>query len=107
MKLNIQERLGLMELLPREGGYAALKELRRAREIFSLTPEEIKEVNYTETPAPVGRGTTIHWDTEKETLKELPVSEYITDEIKKALEKLERDKRLSEQYFTLYEKFVL
>ena len=107
MKLGIQERLGLLELLPKEGGYAALKEIRKAREIFALTPKEIKEVDYTETPLPVGNGITINWDTKKEVVKDLPISEYITGSIKDTLTRMEKNGSMKEQFFTLYEKFVL
>lgn len=107
MNLNIQERLGLLELLPKEGGYAALKEVRKAKETFALTPQEIKDIKYTEKPAPAGNSITINWDTDKEIEKDLPISEYITGSIKDALVKLEKNGSMREQFFTLYEKFVL
>lgn len=106
MLLSVRERLGLLELLPREENYAALKELRKAREIIALTPDEIQEFNYVETPAGSGGRVSITWDTEAEKDSDIPISEYVTNIIKSTLTQLNQDKKLSDQTYNLYEKFV-
>ena len=42
MKLEVHERLALLTLFPKDGDYAALKTFRRAKEMLSFTPEEMK-----------------------------------------------------------------
>jgi len=107
MKLNVAERLQVLELLPQEGKYAALKALRKARETISLTPQEIKEINYVEAPAPAGRGVVITWDVDKEKVREIPFDEYITTVIRDVLVKMDKENKLNERTFSLYEKFVI
>ncbi len=105
MELNIKERLGLLELLPREENYAALKELRKAREVIALTPDEIIEFEFVETPT--GHGSvSITWNTAKEREKDIPLDEYVTTSIQSILSKLDKEKKLSDQTFSLFEKFV-
>lgn len=105
MKLNVQERLGLLELLPKEGKYAALKEFRRAREIFALTPAEIIEYKYKETP--IQGGVNIVWDEKTEKIKDVPITEFVVDTIRDILTKMEKEGHLTQQLFGLYEKFVI
>jgi len=107
MKLNVQERLGLLELLPREGEYAALKEIRKARDCIALTPEEIKLFEYREAPAPSGHGVSITWNPNKEKEVDIPLDVYITTVIINLLSQKEKEKKLTEQAVSLYEKFVV
>ena len=104
MKLTVQERLGLLELLPREGKYAALKEYRRAREVIAINPEEMKAINFKEIP--MQHGATVTWDADKETVRDIPLTEFIMDTVRDLLIKQDKEKHLTEQTFTLYEKFV-
>jgi hypothetical protein len=108
MKLEVHERLTLLTLLPKEGDYAALKTIRRAREMLSFTPAEVEFYQMTTGTAPDGTPQT-HWNTAKaaEAVKDCPVDEYTTNLLRDRLAELSRKKKLTEQYMSVYEKFVL
>jgi len=107
MILEIYERLALLDLLPKEEKYAGMKEIRRAREIFSLTPEEIKSLSYEEIPE--GNRLRVKLDVAKAVAmaKDLPVSEWVTQKIRTLLSELENKGKLNDQTYSLYEKFVV
>lgn len=107
MLLSVGERLGLLQLLPREGEYATLKTLRVARECLAITPDEVKEFGYAEIPTGHGGQVNIQWDVKKERDKDIPLDEYTTSVIVNLLSKMDKEKKLTEQYVTLYEKFVI
>ena len=104
MLLEVQERLALMELLPREGDYAAIKSLRRAREMISFTPDENEALKFEQK----GEGLLV-WDVEKsaELVRDIPVDEWATNQIRQVLIGLSNDKKMTDMHFTLYEKFVI
>lgn len=106
MKLNITERISLFDLLPKEGHFADLITLRKAKEIFALTEQEIVYLQYREEETENGR--MAYFDhTKAEEEKDLPVDEWTTRTIQKALAKIEKDGKLSEKLMTLYVKFVI
>ncbi len=108
MKLEVHERLALLELLPKTGDYAALKTLRRAREMIAFTPKEQKF--YKIVPGVNAEGKPItNWNPNKakEQIKDIPVDEFTTNIIRTELAKLEMEKKLTEQTMSLYEKFVV
>ena len=104
MLLEVQERLALMELLPREGDYAAIRELRRAREMINFTPEENEALKFEQK----GEGILV-WDVKAgvDLVRDIPVSEWATNQIRQKLINLSNDKELTEPHFSLYEKFVI
>lgn len=103
MILEIQERLALLELLPKEGDYAALKTLRRAREIISIGPEENEALEFETKP-----GGILVWNTEAsiDLIRDLPIDEWTTNTIREILINLSNENKLSDMQLTLYEKFV-
>lgn len=107
MKLEVHERLSLLELLAKdEDHYANLKTLRRAREMISFNSDEIKELEFKETIE--GGRSKLAWNTEKgaEMIPDIPVDEWTTHYVRSMLVKLETDGKLKDRYITLYEKFV-
>ena len=108
MKLEVHERIALLGLLPKEGDYAAMKTIRRAKEILSFTPEEIKFYELTSRPGPDGKPQTA-WSTQKATeqVKDVPIDEYTTQLIRDSLADLNKKRKLTEEYMSLYEKFVV
>jgi hypothetical protein len=108
MKLEVHERLALPNLLPTEGEYAALKTLRQAREMFSFTPEEVKFYELRTDKQADGTSKVV-WnvDRAREQVKDCPVTEYIMDVIRTRLVQMNNDKKLTEGYFSLFEKFVM
>jgi len=103
MELQIQERLLLLGLLPREGDYVGLKELRHAKENLSLTPDEWQQFD-----ARYEDGK-LFWNTGKAAgyLADIPLTEYITTLIQEELRDRNKKKKLAENEFSLYEKFIV
>lgn len=108
MKLEVHERIALLQLLPTEGGYAGLKQIRRAREMISFDGDEIKFYEINSGLGADGSPFT-NWNPTKamEQVKDVPVDEYVTDIIRNALVELNRKNKLTDQTMSLYEKFVV
>ena len=104
MILEVFERLALMELLPKEGDFAALKTIRRSRETIAFTAEEQKALAFENAP----NGTLV-WDLEiaAEMQPDLPVDEWTSNKIREILINQSNEGKLKDQVFTLYEKFVI
>ena len=101
MQLNIMERMILLNILPNEGDYSTLKILRQLREELSFSEEEHKIVNFERTPEG------IKWETDKDFTKDISIGPKATQIITECLENLNNTKKLTEQLFPLYEKFVV
>ena len=103
MLLEVQERLALLELLTREGDFAAIKTVRRAREMIDFTPDERQELKFEQ------KGTTLVWNLEVgiEMLRDIPVDEWTSNKIRDILINLSNENKLTDMHFTLYEKFVV
>jgi hypothetical protein len=101
MELNIPERLYVLELLPKEGTYADVKEIRRAREIIALNNKDLKAVDF------VPESQKYNLDKANTYIIDLPVSEWMTNTIRGILVKLEHDRKLPEGMVSIYEKFVI
>lgn len=103
MQLNIFERIVLIDLLPKEGHYADLKALRVAREVLSLTKEEIEDIGYFEQDGKaffdIQKGTDLY--------KEFPISEWVTYTVQSVLAKKDKEGKLEEKCVTLFDKFVI
>ena len=104
-KLNVSERFALLGLLPSEGNFATLKVVRKLREALSLTEEEIKHFEVKQIPTSGGQ-TQLTWSPEKATeTKDFEFGEFAEEMIKAKLKKLEEDKKLTNEHFSIYEKF--
>lgn len=102
MKLLIQERLLLLDMLPKEGDWASLKEVRRARETLSITAKEKEEYQITYD------GSQYKWNVKGQSyLKDLPMSEWMTATIQDELRDRNKKKKLQEREMSLYEKFIV
>ena len=108
MKLVVHERIALVGLLPMKGDYAALKTLRRAKEILSFTPEELELYEIKSVAGPDGKPN-ITWNAEMASkhVKDCPVDEFTTNVIRDKLAELNKKRELTEQYMSVYEKFVV
>ncbi len=108
MLLEVHERFQLVQMLPAEGKYEALKTIRRQRESLSFEPEEIKTLSLTSNTNPDGTVSNT-WDGSKAPLvvKDVPIDEYMTNFFRKELAKIEGEGKLNENLVSLYEKFVV
>ena len=100
VKLDVRERLVLLSVLPQEGNFITLKVVRTLREGLSFSEEELKQYKFVQ-----GEGT-VTWDNSVEQSKEIEIGEKAMDIIKEALKKLNEDKKLRDEHFTIYQKFV-
>jgi len=102
MKLTVLERIILLGVLPAEGNFLTLKIVRKLREALSFTEDEHKTLEITQ------NGDTIRWKGENEDPagKEIEIGEKATDLIVESLKQLDEQKKLTEQHFSLYEKFI-
>jgi len=129
MKLNVMERLGLLEVIPREGDFITLKLVRKLRETLSFSEAEIAQVDFNqnwkcpkcnkEATAPtapkcdecesyMASTGSLTWDAEKgeKVLKEIHMGAKAMSICVAALKKLDSEKKLTESYFSLYEKLA-
>ncbi len=103
MKLFLVERMLLLELLPTEGDYAALKELRKTREMLGPTADEVKEFNVKQEADGV-----VSWDPKANSVeRDIPLSEWATTTFQEELRKRNTEKKLDNRTFSLYEKFIV
>ncbi|MDD5510903.1 MAG: hypothetical protein PHI12_08835 [Dehalococcoidales bacterium] len=100
MQLGVFDRLILLNILPKEGDFTTLKIIRKLREDLSFTEDEHKALNFVQEEG------NIKWQTEADIPKEILIGEKATDIIVEVLKKLDKDKKLTDQHVSVYEKFV-
>ena len=101
MKLGVFDRLILLNILPREGNFVALKIVRKMLEDLSFSEEEHKALEFKE-----GDNGQVLWKSEADKPKNISIGEKATDIIVEVLKKLNGDKKLQDQHYSLYEKFI-
>ena len=112
MKLLVKERIVLLNILPKEGDFKTLKQLREFRELLSFTDEEsamLKFKNNAETGMITWDepGTEPEGDEEKKFYsREFEILPSMGAIIAEALTILNKEKKLNEDTLILYEKFV-
>jgi hypothetical protein len=108
MLLEVHERMQLLQLMPAEGQYEALKTIRRQREMLSFTPEEKDILALNSIVNPDGTvKTTWKGESAPKVVKDVPIDEYMTNLFRKKLAELEKEGKLNENLMSLYEKFVI
>jgi len=100
MELSVGERLVLLSVLPEQGDFTTLKVIRTLRESLSFSEAEHKEYQF------VQDGMSVKWNAESEQFKEIEIGEKASEIIATALSKLNEEKKLKMEHFSLYEKFI-
>lgn len=100
MLLTVFERLILLNILPQEGDFLTIKIVRQLREALSFSEEEHKALQFKTEEARV------FWQTEAAKDKEIGIGGQATKIIVEALTRLSDEKKLKDEHFSLYEKFV-
>lgn len=100
--LNLAERLVLMQILPKEGSFVTLKILRDLNSKLGVNSEEYTEFEIKEDK----ESQQVFWGQKGNEEKEFEFGEKENDLISESLEKLDKEKKLEQKHFTLYEKFV-
>lgn len=104
MKLNVLERLALMNMLPEKEKFATLKVIRGFKDELGFTEEELKKYEIVEE---AGKGVSWNPKTDIKNQKDFVIGDTIKNIIIKELRRLEDSGELSDKYhFTLYEKFI-
>jgi len=100
MKLNVLERLMLLNMLPKEGSITVLKLLRVLKEELSFSEEENKALVFKQ------EDEQLMWNSEGDVVKDIKIGEIMTELIKKELKKLNDEEKLTDAHIDLYEKFM-
>ena len=103
MELTVLERISLLGILPKESNFVTMKIANDLKKNLSFSEEELKELELKEDK----ETGFINWKQEADTGKEVPIGEKATDIIVEGLEKLDSDKKLTAQFMSVYEKFVV
>ena len=100
VKLNVMERLMAMGILPKEGNFVTLKTIRDTTDKLGLTEAELKDFEVKQD------GDKVNWNPKGNEEIEFELGERAVDLFSGALKKLSEDNKLTQQHFSLYEKFI-
>ncbi len=103
VKLTLYERLVVMSLLPKEEAFLTLVIIRDLQVELAATEEEIKLAGIA--TAPNGGITAENWLAVPE--KEIVFGDIAKGLVVSALKKLDEAKKLTNDHFTVYQKFIL
>jgi len=100
MKLNVFERLMLIPILPAEGDFVTLKIVKDLKDVVALSEADFDEFEIKQ------KGEQVSWNLKGNEEREIVIGEKATDIVIDSLKKLDKEKKLTERHFTLYEKFI-
>jgi hypothetical protein len=100
VKLNVLERLLLLNLLPAEGDLTTIRIVRQLREELSFSEEEHAKLKFR-----TAGENQIRWEDDVVDDKEFDFAAKATGTVVSALEKLIKDKKVQEQHISLFDKF--
>jgi hypothetical protein len=107
MELTVKERIVLLNMVPKEGDFKTLKQIRKFREDLGFNEDENKLLDF----KPGAEGT-ITW-TEPEAdkgivyKKDIHIVDSVMELIADALVQADKGKTLNNDTFDLYERFVI
>jgi len=99
MKLNLNERFAILQIIPQEGSFATLKIINDLKMALAPSEAEHKEFGIAQ------EGEMLKWNLKGQEEREIKIGEMASDMIVVALKKLDEDKKLTQNQFTIYEKF--
>ena len=105
MKFTVFERIVLSSLLPTEDNFATLKLLRKAKESLSFNDIENQKLNIKQD------GGQVLWDIKAAIeidnhAAEVELGDTVIQLVVDTLKKLNEEKKLKDEHFSLYEKFI-
>ena len=98
-QLNVGDRLMVISVLPKEGDFVTIRMIRGLIAKLGLSAEEITDF---EIKSEEGN---VMWNSKGSVVLDFEFHEAEIDLIKKSLKRLEEDKKLTQDTFTVYEKF--
>lgn len=99
MKLNLNERFAIQQILPQEGNFATLKIINDLKMVVAPSEADWKEFGIHQV------GEQLKWNGKGKEEREIEIGEKATDLIVEALKKLNDEEKLTQNQFTIYEKF--
>ena len=100
MELTVLERLVLSNVLPKEGNFTTLRLVRKLREALSFDELEHKKLGF------IQDGDQVRWNEGANLVKSFEIGEKMMDLIAETLTKMDKEEKLRDEHFSLYEKFV-
>jgi len=105
MKFTVFERFVLSSLLPAEESFATLKLVRKAKENLSFNDIENQKLNIKQD------GDQVVWDMQAAievdaNVADVELGDTVSQLIVDVLKKLDEKKKLKDEHFSLYEKFI-
>jgi hypothetical protein len=100
MKLTVKERILIPEILPEKSNSIILKIMRKFKEELSFDAEENRVLKFKYS------GDQVTWEEVENIVKDIQVSDLITELLIKSLKQMDKDNELPEKYLSLFEKFV-
>lgn len=101
MKLTMGERFTVLSVLPEQGNFATITIMRELRESLSPTEDEHKTYGI------VVEGEQIRWSPKMGAIeKDIKIGNKAHSIVREALEKLDKEKKLEDRHYSLFEKFV-
>lgn len=100
-KLNISERLMIMQILPKEGNFVLLKMIRDLNSKVGFSADEIQEFNIKT------NDDKITWDSKGMVEKAIDFKIKELEIIADALKKLDKESKLEFRHFSIFEKFAI
>lgn len=100
MKLTLKERLGILNILPKQGDFVTMTAKADLVDKIKVTQEEIKELHI-ETIPEGG----LKWDGKKDLAKEFEITDLETKIVKDELKRLDDAKQISDEILLIYKKF--
>ena len=109
MKLNLAERIAILQILPVEGDFTTLKILREVQSEVGFSEEDHKEFGikkFNDKGEEDPNGTQVQWGAAGAKEVEKNLGDKAKEMVREALLKLEGEKKLTPRHMTIYEKFV-
>ena len=101
MQLGVFDRVLLLNILPREGDFRTLKVLRKLADDLGFSEDEAAALQFQQD------GVSIKWRQEADAPKDVPMGEIAREIIADRLRELDKQKKLTLEHMSLYERFVL
>ena len=89
MKLNIKNRLILLQILPSQGSLSEMVEIMDLAKLVKLSDEEKELIAYTENNG------NITWNSDKDPNKDIPLNSDKIKILKEVINKLDSEKKIS------------
>ena len=105
MELTVGERLMALMILPEQGSFATMRIVHDLRMNLGFDEAETAEVDLRQTGE--GAEGRVVWDGQKAKPKDIPIGPRGIEVMRKRLEELDKDGKLTVQHLSLCEKFGL